>query len=244
MPATTSRRGAGTSGLEGFLTRFANVMSVSVTSDGYLLVSGGLGLTGRYVPAGEPDVFRPAAGPDGAGGWLRFERDGDRVERVVAIPVAFERAGLFHRPMTMALAAGLALLTAAAIVVGFFLRVRRPLAESNGQKLARRAQLAAAMLWLVGVATFALWITGLIGDLTGVFRDWPGPLLATASSGALAASVLTLVCALLLPAAWRGSPGSPGWTIWRKARYTAAVAIFAAFGILLGVWGALEPWAS
>jgi hypothetical protein len=55
---------------------------------------------------------------------------------------------------------------------------------------------------------------------------------------------LTLVCALLLPAAWRGSPGLPGWTIWRKARYTTAVAIFAAFGILLGVWGALEPWAN
>src|SRR5688572_1210627 len=53
------------SGLEGFLTRFANAMSVSVTSDGYLLVSGGLGPTQRYVPAGEPDVFRPATGPDG-----------------------------------------------------------------------------------------------------------------------------------------------------------------------------------
>jgi hypothetical protein len=219
-------------------------MSVSVTSDGYLLVSGGLGPTQRYVPAGEPDVFRPAAGPDGAGGWLRFERNGNRVARVVEMPVAFERAGPFHRPMTMALAAGSALFTAAAIVIGFFLRVRRPPAESSGQRLARRAQLAAATLWLVGLATFALWITGLIGDLTGVFRDWPGALLATASSGALVASALTLFCALLLPAVWRGVPGLPGWTTWRKARYTTAVAIFAAFGILLGLWGALVPWAS
>jgi hypothetical protein len=159
------------------------------------------------------------------------------------MPVAFERAGPFHRPMTMSVTAGLALFTAATIVVGFFLRVRRQLVESHGQKLARRAQLAAAMGWLVAIATFAVWITGLIGDLTGVFRDWPGGLLATASSSALAASALTLFCALLLPTVWRGAPGVPGWTTWRKGRYTAAVAIFAAFGILLGVWGALEPWA-
>ncbi len=232
------------SGLEGFLTRFANAISVSVSSDGYLLVSGGPGPTQRYVPAGEPDVFRPAVGPDGAGGWLRFERDGGRVERVITMPVAFERAGPLHRPITITLAAGLALFAAAAIVFGSFLRLRRPLAESNGQRLARRAQLATAVLWLLGIATFAVWIGGLIGDLTGVFRNWPGPLLATASFGALAASALTLFCALLLPSVWRGAPGLPGWTRWRKARYTTSVAIFAAFGILLGVWGALEPWAS
>jgi hypothetical protein len=146
--------------------------------------------------------------------------------------------------MTMALATALTVFTSAAIVAGFFLRLRRPLAESSGQTLARRAQLAAAVLWLVGIATFVFWITGLMGDLTGVFRRWPGALLATASSAALAASVLTLVCVLLLPVVWRGAPGMPSWTIWRKSRYAAAVAIFAAFGILLGVWGALLPWAT
>jgi hypothetical protein len=118
------------------------------------------------------------------------------------------------------------------------------MAESDGQRVARRAQTAAAVLWLVGVATFALWITGLMADLTGVFRNWPGALLTTASSAALTASVLTLCGALLLPAVWRASPDSRDWTIWRRGRYTATVAIFAAFGILLGAWGALAPWAS
>jgi hypothetical protein len=231
-------------GLEGFLTRFANAMSVSVTSDGYLLVSGGLGPTRRYVPAGEPDLFRPAAGPDGAGDMLRFERDGDRVARVVAMPIAFERAEGFYRPPLLALAAGLTLFAALAIVIGFFARWRRQLAESNGQKLARRVQLGAAVLWLVGIGTFALWITGLMADLTGVFRQWPGALLTTASSAALTASALTLLGVVLLPAVWRSTPGSPAWPISRKGRYTAAVAIFAAFGVLLGVWGALQPWAS
>jgi CubicO group peptidase (beta-lactamase class C family) len=237
---STRRRYAG---LEGFLTRFAGAMSVNVTSEGYLLVSG-LGPTQRYVPADEPDVFRPAAGPAGAGGMLRFERDGERVERVVAMPIAFERVGLAHRPVVLLLAAGLTVLTAAGIVIGAFLRLQRPPAESSGQKLARRAQLAAAVLWLVGIAAFALWITGVMADLTGVFRDWPGALLASSSSAALAATAVTVLGALLLPVAWRGAPGAPGWTLWRKGRYTVAVAIFGAFGAVLGAWGALEPWAS
>jgi hypothetical protein len=230
-------------GLEGFLTRFAGALSVNVTSEGYLLVSG-IGPTRRYVPAGEPDVFRPAAGPAGAGGMLRFERNGERVERVVSMPIAFERVGPLHRPITLALAAGLAVFTAAAIVVGAFLRLQRPPAETGGQKLARRAQLAAAVLWLIGCATFALWITGVMADLTGVFRDWPGALLATSSSAALAATALTVLGVLLLPTAWRGAPDTPGWTLWRKGRYTAAVVIFTAFGATLGAWGALEPWAT
>jgi len=232
-------------GLEGFLTRFANVMSVSVASDGALVVTGGVGPTQRFVAAAEPDVFQPAAGPPGAGGMLRFERDGDRVVRAFAMPTTFERVGLLRRPITLASTAGLAVFTALAIVIGFFVRVSRErLAETRGQAFARRVQLAAAVLWLVGVVTFALWITGLLADVSGIFRDWPGPLLRTASSTALAASALTLVGALLLRAVWRVSADARGWTGWRKLRYTLALAIFVAFGVLLGAWGALEPWAT
>ena len=228
-------------GLEGFLMSLANVMSVRVTSEGYLVVSGGLGPTQRYVPAGEPDLFRPVAGPAGAGGLLRFERDGDRVARVVAMPVAFERVGPLRRPQMLALAAGLAVFTAVAIVIGFFVRLSRELSETRGQKLARRAQLVCAVLWLVSTAAFALWLPGLLADVTAVFRDWPGPLLATTSYAALAATLLTFVGVPFLPAVWRNPRA--GWSIWRRTRYTAALSIFAAFSILLGAWGALEPWA-
>lgn len=230
-------------GLEGFLTRFAGALSVSATSEGYLLVSGALGPAQRYVPAGEPDVFRAADAPAGAGGMLRFERSGARAERVVTMPVAFERVGLLHRPATLTLAAAVAVFTAAAIVVGAFLRVRRPLAESAGQKLARRLQLAVAVLWLVAVAAFILWFNGVTANVANVFRDWPGPLLGTASSTALAAALLTAFGASLLPAVWRNAAApAAGWTGWRKGRYTAALLIFAAFGAVLGAWGALEPW--
>jgi hypothetical protein len=229
-------------GLEGFLSRLASVMSVSVTNEGYLVIAGGLGPTQRFVPAGEPDVFRPATGPAGAGGMVRFERDDDRVERVVAMPVAFERVGLLYRPLTLLSAAGLTAFTSLAIVIGFFARLsHETIPESRGQNLARRSQLAAAAVWLVGIVTFALWITGLMADLAGVFRHWPGPLLSTASAAGLLASALTLLGALLLPAVWRDASD---WTAWRKGRYTLALAIFAAFAVLLGAWGALEPWAT
>ena len=219
-------------------------MSVDVTSEGYLLVSGALGPAQRYVPAAEPDVFRPANSPAGAGGMLRFERDGARAERVVSMPVAFERVGLLHRPAALLVAAGLAAFTAAAIVIGAFLRLRRPPPEHGAQKLARRTQLAAAVLWLVAVFSFGLWISGVMADVTRVFSNWPGALLATSSWSALAATALTVLGALLVPSVWRNALQSPGWTLWRKGRYTAAAVIFAAFGAVLGAWGALEPWAT
>src|SRR5690606_22203665 len=188
-------------GLEGFLSRFAGALSVDVTSEGYLLVSGALGPARRYVPAGEPDLFRPASGPVDAGGMLLFERDGARAERVVVAPVAFERVGLLHRSTVLLLAAVLAVLTAAATVIGAFFR-RQPPIDHDGQKLARRTLLGAAVLWLAAVVAFALWAVRVVGDITIVFSDWPGALLAAASYAALAATVVTAFGALLLPAVW------------------------------------------
>lgn len=237
----TTRRRYG--GLEGFLSRFAGALSVGVTGEGYLLVSGALGPAQRYVPAGEPDLFRPTVSPAGAGGMLLFEGDGERVERIVSMPVAFERVALIHRPALLLLAAGLALFTAAAVVTGAFLRLRRPPPEHGRQKLARRVQLGAAVLWLVAIASFAIWIAGIIADVTRVFSDWPGALLVTSSFAALAATAVSVLGAVLLPAVWRNPLQTPSWTRWRKGRYTAAVVIFAVFGAVLGAWGALEPWA-
>ena len=46
----------------------------------------------------------------------------------------------------------------------------------------------------------------------------------------------------LLPVAWRGGRRLDSWTMGRKARFTVTTAVFALFGILLGLWGGLEPW--
>ena len=48
--------------------------------------------------------------------------------------------------------------------------------------------------------------------------------------------------AALLPWVWRRSPSAQGWSLWRKLRFTLAMAIFVSFGALLAAWGALRPW--
>ena len=75
-----------------------------------------------------------------------------------------------------------------------------------------------------------------------IIYRWPGPLMTAASSSALAASVLSIASAALLPWVWRRSPSAQGWSLWRKLRFTLAMAIFVSFGALLAAWGALRPW--
>ncbi|MEI9963672.1 MAG: hypothetical protein WDM92_02210 [Caulobacteraceae bacterium] len=58
----------------------------------------------------------------------------------------------------------------------------------------------------------------------------------------MVASVLTALCLVMLPAVWRGGRRLDSWTAWRKARFTVATVLFALFAVLLGLWGALEPW--
>jgi hypothetical protein len=51
--------------------------------------------------------------------------------------------------------------------------------------------------------------------------------------------VLSWAAAALTPFAWAGRDG---WSAWRKLRFTATILAFAAFGALLAVLGALQPW--
>jgi hypothetical protein len=34
------------------------------------------------------------------------------------------------------------------------------------------------------------------------------------------------------------------WTGWRKLRFSVTALVFLAFGVVLGLWGALEPWSA
>ena len=55
----------------------------------------------------------------------------------------------------------------------------------------------------------------------------------------LSAHALELDVTALTPFAWAGAGG---WSLWRKLRFTATVVVFSAFGLLLAVLGALQPW--
>jgi CubicO group peptidase (beta-lactamase class C family) len=233
------------SGLEGFVMRVQSVVSIGVTPDGYL-VAGGVGPSPqRFVPGPGPDDFVNANGPYGPLGRIHFERDGERAIRIAIVPIAFERTTPLYDRSTLTLCAGLAFVSALGIVIGGFLRLARKPAASEGQRLAGGTQLACAWLWLASFAGFAAFVAR-AADSVNVIYGWPGVPMLVASSAALAASVLTLASALFLPAVWRGALAGarppPGWSAWRKTRYTVASLIFAALAIVLGAWGALAPW--
>ena len=75
-----------------------------------------------------------------------------------------------------------------------------------------------------------------------VMYNWPGPFLLVASACALVAALLTGLTLLMAPAVWRGGRRVDSWTAWRKLRFTITTLVFAAFSLILALWGALEPW--
>ncbi len=97
------------------------------------------------------------------------------------------------------------------------------------------------MLWLLALACFGAFYIG-SSDPATLIADWPSAWLLIASACALVASLVTVLCLGLLPAAWRGGRRLDSWTLGRKSRFTLTTLIFALFGALLAVWGALEPW--
>ena len=100
-----------------------------------------------------------------------------------------------------------------------------------------------AVLWLIAVICFAIWAVR-AGDRLRLVYDWPGALIITASACALVAGILGLLNLLLLPIVWRGGRRVDSWTLGRKLRFTCTALIFAAFTVLVGLWGGLTPWIS
>ena len=67
-----------------------------------------------------PDEFRAADASGDGPRALRFEREGDRAQRIAIPAFTLERVEPFFRTDTMIVVAALALLTAVASVIGFF----------------------------------------------------------------------------------------------------------------------------
>ena len=97
------------------------------------------------------------------------------------------------------------------------------------------------MLWIVAAGLFAGWAMN-TGDVAEVMYDWPGWNLLLASTCALVAALMSIGGVILAPFIWRGGRRLDGWGPGRKVRYTATALIFLGYAVLLGFWGALEPW--
>ena len=89
---------------------------------------------------------------------------------------------------------------------------------------------------------FGWWaVRGLINP-GAAFAEWPGAWVVIGSSCALVASLCSLGQVLMLPAVWQGGRRVESWTAWRKLRFSMTALIFLAFGVILLLWGALQPW--
>jgi CubicO group peptidase (beta-lactamase class C family) len=226
------------SGLEGLVTSVHGAVTLSATSDGRLIDSGG----GAWVLDGPVEEGHFVAA-NGDSAHLAFTvRDGRAVSFIGASGSSlFERAPFWRQPSTLAVLAALAAAAALATLAGIPLRNRREFRENQIQSRAGLVQNIQAALWIASLALFALWFSK-TGDLAEVMYRWPGVLLITASACALVAAALTIVTAIALPAIWRGGRRVDSWTQLRKAFFTVTVLVYAAFSVVLGLLGGLSPW--
>ncbi|WP_421932678.1 serine hydrolase domain-containing protein [Phenylobacterium sp.] len=229
-------------GLESFVGRLISGVSVRVTDDGRLVTSAGLsGPTRSWVPVGDPASGQFVASTGGE--RLSFDLDGGKAVRMIPANGAttFERVGFWYRPSALLILSGLSLLAAAATLGGILLRNRREFRETSIQSLAGLIQNTQAALWLTATLLFIAWASK-TGDIANVMYSWPGGALVIASACALVAAFLTAATLGMAPMVWRGGRRVDSWSQLRKAGFTFTVLLYAAYSVVLGLWGALIPW--
>lgn len=234
----TTRRAYG--GLEGFAGLLSGGAKVSVTPDGRLITAGAGGLK-AWVPDGAVGDGRFVSTTGDT--RMAFRLSGGRA---VSFQMAdnsqtFQRAAMWQRPMFMISLTILVTIAAVATLFGLAFRNRRELRQNQTQARAALVQNIQAGLWLTVLILFSIWAAR-AGDAQALMYDWPGPVLVTASAAALVAAALTLLTIAALPAVWQGGRRVDSWTALRKVFFTATVAIYAGFSVLLAMAGALEPW--
>ena len=217
-------------GLEAFAMGFL-ATPVSVVAPGYLVVG-----TQRFVAMAEPGTFQD---PDHPWVQIRAQLGPGQVTKLLLGGGELWRIDGWRETRTLGLLALLTLLAAIGVLFGLASPARWRLPQTPVQRIAGALRGSAAVLWLFAVPAFALKLQAAMADQSSVVFGWPGPLVTAASSAALAAAVLSWAAAVLTPFAWAGKDG---WSAWRKLRFTATVVTFSAFGVLLALLGALQPW--
>ena len=227
-------------GLQAFLFRLT-ATPVDVTPEGYLTFAF-LGQNQRFVPADQPDQFRSVEDQSGPFSGLLFRREGNRAVRIEVPEVALERVGPLFRRAALLFLAALTLFTSLAVLVTAFVRRGRGLTATRELRLAGCLQTISALVWITSAGVFGVSMMSLTGDQADLIYNWPTASILMFSALSLLGTVVAATTVLLLPAVWRRRPGGVTWTRWRKLRFTLAALVFASFGSLLGLWGALQPW--
>jgi CubicO group peptidase (beta-lactamase class C family) len=233
-------------GLEGFVDLLQGGQTLSVTDDGVLITSGAEGPR-RWTPDPSASLDAPFVSFHEVGGprTLVFKlKDGEAQEWYApGRAEAFERSGIMWRPWVLIITAIAVAACALTGIAGLFLRDRREFRQTSIQGKTDAAQLSASALWLAAMGGYFIFRLG-APDAARLMYGWPGPWLVLGSACAFVATVLSFLCLGLQPVVWRGGRRLDSWTTARKARFAATTLIFSFFGVLLGLWGALEPWSS
>ncbi|HXA39692.1 MAG TPA: serine hydrolase domain-containing protein [Phenylobacterium sp.] len=228
------------SGLEGFVDQLNGAATVEVSHGGQLAISDAAGVR-AFVPEGPLDEGRFIASQGSERIAFDFADGAARAFHVANGTQVFERAPVWRQPRTLAGLTALAASAALITLIGIGVRNRREFRENQIQTRASLVQNIQAVLWLVALGLFGLWISK-SGDQAQMMYRWPGALMITASACALVAAGLTATTFIVLPAIWRGGRRVDSWTHLRKAFFTLTVLIYAAFSTDLALWGALSPW--
>jgi CubicO group peptidase (beta-lactamase class C family) len=206
-------------------TQFEKVLNVgannvTATEDGYLLVSLG-GSTPRYVEIGK-DLFRKPDG-DATIAFVRNQRG--EITHLVSSIGTLERVGFFESLPWLALVVIVTVLTCIGVLVAAVLR--------------RSADVITgiAIAWLTFIVLIGVWLLPFASPAAqdAFIYSYPQPLLKLALSvGVVATGLSVLGIATLLPV-WRGRD----WSIGRRLRHTAAVALFVVLVATLLQWNAI-----
>ena len=140
-----------------------------------------------------------------------------------------DRAGVFQQPNNVFGAMGLGVLIFVCVLIGRWLRRKRPTSQSSGESWAARVTYLTSTVWITCIVTYGVSFARIMGDFRNVFFDFPSPLFSTALSLALLGTALTILSVGLLAPVWTHA----SWPLFRRIRHTLVVMTFVA---VLGVF--------
>lgn len=191
-------------------------VSISPSSDGYLLVSSGSQTT-RWFEV-EPLTFQQ----EGKSRFMTFNED--EAGNITGVPQFmpssyFVKVGALQNPQLLLGIVGFAAVVFAFALVGFWLRRKRAFPQTAGERLAAWSTFLMSALWVAWAVLATMAFLDMAEKGNAVVFEFPGSTLVTSLTVAIVATVVTAVALLLLWPVWRGGQ----WPTWRKLRHTVVV---------------------
>jgi hypothetical protein len=201
-------------------------LRVAASDDGHLVVETPIGEM-RFVEV-SPLTFEETQSHE----LLKFveDRSGDVSAIHLSIPIlVLEKVGPLGDPRFRYGLMAFAAFVFVCAWIGAWLRRRRPLEQSAGERAASVVTLATAALWTLALGLSIAALLPLASDIRGAFYGFPPPLFVAGLTVGLVAALATLASVALLVPVWRRT----SWPLWRRLRHTAVVLLAVALLLVL-----------